>query len=159
MKSPIKRGNSTDIPLTYRTVDQILRDAAERLPANEALVVRHQNIRLTYAQLDAEVDRIARALIALGLKPGERLGIWSPNRVEWVLTQFATARAGVILVNINPAYRTSELDHVLTKTGCRALILATSFKSSDYIGMLQQLLTPPPRGCRHSPQPPSIPPP
>ena len=86
-----------------------------------------------------KVDAFAAGLLALGLQPGERIGIWSPNNAEWVVTQFATAKAGLILVNINPAYRLAELEYALNKVGCRALITATSFKTSDYVGMVNTL--------------------
>ena len=105
----------------------------------DALIVRHQNVRWTYAALKARVDALAAGLLALGLSPGDRVGIWSPNNSEWVVTQFATARAGLILVNINPAYRLSELEYVLNRVGCRALVTADSFKTSDYTGMLREL--------------------
>ncbi|RTL42334.1 MAG: AMP-binding protein [Rhodocyclaceae bacterium] len=105
----------------------------------EALVVRHQNVRLSYAELRLKVDALACGLRRLGLQPGERIGIWSQNRLEWTLTQFATAKAGLVLVNINPAYRRSELEYALNKVGCRALILSPSFKSSDYLEMLADL--------------------
>ena len=88
---------------------------------------------------NAKVDRLAAGLLTLGLEPGDRIGIWSPNNAEWVLTQFATAKAGLILVNINPAYRIAELEYALNKVGCKALILAERFKTSDYIGMLREL--------------------
>src|SRR6202035_747438 len=86
-----------------------------------------------------EVDQLAAGLLTLGLEPGDRVGIWSPNTAEWVLTQFATAKAGLILVNINPAYRITELEYALNKAGCTALILTERFKTSDYIGMLLDL--------------------
>ena len=105
----------------------------------EALVVRHQNVRLSYAELRLKVDALACGLRRLGLQPGERIGIWSQNRLEWTLTQFATAKAGLVLVNINPAYRRSELEYALNKVGCRALILSPAFKSSDYLEMLADL--------------------
>jgi fatty-acyl-CoA synthase len=105
-----------------------------------ALVVRHQDVRWTYAELGARVDALAAGLLALGLDPGDRIGIWAPNCSEWVLTQFATAKAGLVLVNINPAYRRSELDYALNKVGCKALITAPALKSSDYIAMLNDLL-------------------
>ena len=91
------------------------------VPDADALVSCHQDVRLSYAELDAAVTRAARALLAAGLEPGDRLGIWSPNRAEWVLVQYATAKAGIVLVNINPAYRTSELEYALRQSGCRAL--------------------------------------
>ncbi len=90
-------------------------------------------------ELQREVDRLAAGLLTLGLDPGDRIGIWSPNNSEWVLTQFASAKAGLILVNINPAYRIAELEYALNKVGCKALILAERFKTSDYIGMLREL--------------------
>jgi len=113
---------------------------AARYGDNEALVVPHQDVRWTYREFDERVTRLAAGLLALGLRPGERIGIWSQNCAEWVLVQFATARAGLILVNINPAYRRSELEYVLEKVGCRALILAPSFKSSDYIAIVGEVV-------------------
>jgi fatty-acyl-CoA synthase len=105
-------------------------------PERDALVVRHQDVRWTYAELAARVDRVARSLLAIGLGPGDRLGIWAPNCAEWLLVQYASAKAGVILVNVNPAYRTSELEYVLNQSGCRVLIAARAFKGSDYVGMV-----------------------
>ena len=113
--------------------------AALRWPDQEALVVRHQNIRWTYRDLQQRVDDVAAGLLALGLEPGDRVGIWSPNNAEWVLSQFATAKAGIILVNINPAYRLAELEYALNKVECKGLITAKAFKSSDYTGMLRHL--------------------
>lgn len=130
---------TSSVPLLYTTVGVALEDAARRWGDRPALIVRHQNIRWTYRDLNDAADRFATGLLKLGLQPGDRVGIWSPNRYEWVLAQFATAKAGLILVNVNPAYRISELEFVLNKVGCKALILAPSFKSSDYIGMLRQL--------------------
>jgi fatty-acyl-CoA synthase len=106
----------------------------------EALVVRHQDVRWSYAEFGRAVEATAAGLVALGLEPGQRIGIWAPNCVEWVITQFATAAAGLILVNINPAYRTGELEHALGRSGCTALITAVRFKTSDYLGMLRQLV-------------------
>jgi len=113
---------------------------AEKYPNHPAVVVRHQNIRLTYAELKNRTDALAEGLLAIGLQPGERIGIWSPNNVEWLLTQFASAKAGLILVNINPAYRAHELKHVLAKVECAALILAPSLKTSDYIEILRSIV-------------------
>jgi fatty-acyl-CoA synthase len=127
------------VPLLYKTVGGVLEDAARRWGDRPALIVRHQNIRWTYRELNDAAERVAAGLSKLGLQPGDRVGIWSPNRYEWVLTQFATAKAGLILVNVNPAYRISELEFALNKVGCKALILAPNFKSSDYIAMLRQL--------------------
>jgi len=126
-------------PLLGLTVGALFDRAAERWPDNLALVVRHQDVRWTYRGLKREVDGLAAGLIAMGLEPGDRIGIWSPNNAEWVVTQFATAKAGVILVNINPGYRVPEVEYALNTTGCKALITAPAFKSSDYIEMLGQL--------------------
>ncbi len=127
-------------PLLTQTVDAILRAAVATGPGNPALVVPHQGIRLTYAELDVAVEHLARGLLAVGLEPGDRLGIWAPNRAEWFLTMFAAARAGLVLVNVNPAYRTSELEFALRLVGCRAVAYPPSFKTSDYAGMLGQLI-------------------
>src|ERR1700704_340821 len=113
--------------------------AAERWRDREALIVRHQNIRWPYGELKARVDAFAAGLLALGLAPGDRVGIWSPNNSEWVITQFATAKAGLILVNINPAYRRAELEYALNKVECKALITAHRFKTSEYVAMLRDL--------------------
>ena len=126
-------------PLLYKTVGATLEDAAARWGEREALIVRHQNIRWTYRELDEAADRLAAGLLHLGLGPGDRVGIWAPNRYEWIVTQFASAKAGLILVTINPAYRTSELEYALNKVGCKALVLAPSFKTSDYAAMLDQI--------------------
>lgn len=126
-------------PLLYKTVGAVLEDAAARWGAREALIVPHQNIRWSYRQLDQAADRLAAGFVHLGLAPGDRIGIWAPNRYEWVVTQFASAKAGLILVTINPAYRTSELEYALNKVGCKALVLAPSFKTGDYAAMLEQI--------------------
>jgi fatty-acyl-CoA synthase len=131
---------TSDRPLLFRTVDGVLKAAAAEYPARPALVVSHQSMRFTFADLDREVERVARGMIACGLETGERIGIWAPNCVEWVLTMFAAARAGLVLVNLNPAYRTMELDFALRLVGCRALVFAPRFKSSDYAGMLDSLI-------------------
>jgi fatty-acyl-CoA synthase len=128
------------MPLIGETIGSHFDRAAARWAGREALVVRHQQIRWTYAELKTHVDALAAGLIALGLEPGDRVGIWSPNNAEWVLTQFATAKAGLILVNINPAYRLVEVEHALRKSGCTALITATQFKNSDYLGMIRPLV-------------------
>jgi fatty-acyl-CoA synthase len=126
-------------PLIGDTIGAHLDRVVEVAPDRPALVVRQQNIRWTYSEFREQVDSVAAGLIALGFEPGQRIGIWSPNNAEWVVTQFATAKAGLILVNINPAYRLHELEYALTKVGCTGLILAASFKSSDYLGMIRQL--------------------
>jgi fatty-acyl-CoA synthase len=130
---------STAAKLLDLTVPALLARTVARFGARPGLVVRQQKIRWSYAEFAVTVDRLASGLLALGLTKGDRIGIWSPNRFEWVVTQFATARAGLVLVNINPAYRLAELEYALNKVGCKALILAPSFKTSDYIGMVQTL--------------------
>ena len=131
---------TSDRSLLYRTVDGVLKAAAASAPERLALVVPRQSVRYSFAELDAEVGRVARGLIACGLEPGERIGIWAPNCSEWLLTMFAAARAGLILVNINPAYRTTELDFALRLVGCRALIYASRFRGSEYSQMLGSLI-------------------
>jgi fatty-acyl-CoA synthase len=126
-------------PLSDLTVSAWLDATAERLPNHPACVFREQGVRWTWSQLRDEADRLAVGLHRLGLRKGERIGIWSPNRSEWVLAQYATARLGLILVNINPAYRLAELEYALNKVGCRALISAPAFKTSQYLQMLQTL--------------------
>jgi fatty-acyl-CoA synthase len=125
-----------DVPLIGETIGAFLAGIAARHGGNEALVVPHQGVRWTYSELDARVTRLAAGLLHLGLRPGDRVGIWSQNCAEWVLVQFATARAGLIMVNINPAYRRTELEYVLDKVQCAALILAPAFKSSDYLAIV-----------------------
>ncbi|WP_404436248.1 AMP-binding protein [Stutzerimonas chloritidismutans] len=127
-------------PLLPMTIGAAFDRAVERFSDREALVVRHQNLRYTWAQLAEEVDRCARGLLALGLQAGERVGIWSPNNAQWCITQFATAKIGVVLVNINPAYRLNELEYALKQSGCRWMICADAFKTSDYHAMLHELL-------------------
>lgn len=126
-------------PLIGQTLGQFFDDACRRHADRPALVVRHQGGRWSYAELAEQVERVACGLMRLGLAPGERVGIWAQNCAEWVLMQFASARAGLILVNINPAYRRSELEYALNKVGCTALVLSPGFKSSDYPAMLAEL--------------------
>ena len=128
-----------DPPLTDDTIGERLARTAREHPGAEALVSLHQGVRWTYEELDRRTDAFASGLLALGLQPGDRVGVWAPNCAEWAVAQFATARAGLVLVSINPAYRTSELEHVLNKVGCAALIIAARFKSSDYVQMLRTL--------------------
>src|ERR1700722_9863259 len=130
---------ASGIPLIGATLGANFRNAVERWGERDALIVRDQGARYTYAELGRRVENFAARLLGLGLAPGDRVGIWSPNNAEWVVTQFATARAGLILVNINPAYRLAEIEYALNKVGCKALITAESFKTSDYVGMLRTL--------------------
>jgi fatty-acyl-CoA synthase len=131
---------TSDLPLLYRSVDGVLKAAVETHPHRAALVVPFQSLRYSFAEFDREVERVARGLIACGLTPGERIGIWAPNCAEWILTMFGAARAGLVLVNINPAYRTTELAFALRVVGARALVFAPRFKSSDYAAMLGSLI-------------------
>ncbi|TME98954.1 MAG: AMP-binding protein [Chloroflexi bacterium] len=130
---------ASPVPLLGETIGENLRRTVERVPQSEALVVRQQNYRATYAQLWEQTTRAARGLLARGVQKGDRVGIWSPNRAEWVVTQYATARIGVILVNINPAYKTAELRYALQQSGTSLLLLARAFRASDYVGMLSEV--------------------
>ncbi|MCD9007578.1 AMP-binding protein [Luteimonas sp. XNQY3] len=136
---PSHVAGATDAPLLDDTVGTLLTRIAAAHPAREALVVPPQGVRLCYRELDDAVTRLAAGLLALDLEPGDRIGIWSLNRAEWVLMQFASARAGLVLVNINPAYRTHELEYALTQVECRALVLVPAFRTSDYLAMLREL--------------------
>ena len=122
----------TPIPKLF---DQIVAQHGDR----EAVVSIHQDVRLTYAQLADRVNKLAKAFISAGFEKGDRVGIWSPNNVEWLTTQYATAKAGIILVTINPAYRVHELAYVLEQSGCRGLVMQNQFKTSDYEGMITEL--------------------
>ena len=126
-------------PLLEETIGANLDRTIERFGERDALISCQQGRRYTYSELGAAVDELARALMAAGVERGDRLGIWSPNCAEWVLVQYATAKAGVILVNINPAYRTTELEYALKQSGCRLLISAPAFKSSDYRAMVEEV--------------------
>jgi fatty-acyl-CoA synthase len=126
-------------PLLETTIGEALRRAVLRWPDAEALVSAHQGVRWTWRQFDRRSAELAAGLLSIGLKPGDRVGVWAPNCAEWVLAQFATARAGLIQVNINPAYRLAELEYTLNKVKVKALIAAEQFKSSDYVGMLEAL--------------------
>ena len=137
MPSYAHGGNAA--PLLGETIGQRLERTALQWPDRPALIDSQQGIRWTWSELAGKVEAFAAGLLSLGLEPGDRIGIWSPNNAEWVITQFASAKAGLVLVTINPAYRLSELEYALNKVGCRALVTATQFKSSDYIGMIQTL--------------------
>ena len=130
---------ATDVPLSEATIGQLLADTAARFPERPAVVFREQGIRWTWREFANEVDVLAAGLASIGVAHGDRVGIWSPNRVEWLLTQFATARIGAILVNVNPAYRLAELEYALNKSACGTIITAESFKTSKYVEMLQTL--------------------
>ncbi len=132
------RGETTE-PLLTGTIPEILAAAVAAFPEREAAVFADRGLRWTWSGFAAGVDRLATGLLDLGVAKGDRVGIWAPNRPEWLLTQFATARIGAILVNVNPAYRVGELEFALRKVGCKALILADAFKTSDYLGMIQRL--------------------
>ena len=126
--------------LIGKPIGALLDEVSATDGSREALVIAHQRIRWTYSELRSRSDTFASGLLALGLEPGDRVGIWAPNCAEWTIAQFATAKAGLILVNINPAYRVSELEHVLRTVGCRALITAAHFKTSDYIAMIREIV-------------------
>ena len=128
-----------DVPLLGLTIGDMFDQIAERYPDNEALVSRHQGLRYTYRRLREEVDRCARALMALGLAKGQRIGIWAPNCAEWAIVQFATSKLGAILVNINPSYRLNEVQYALRQSGCMWLVIAPEFKTSNYTGMIHEL--------------------
>lgn len=132
-------GGLADTEILYQTIGERLEEICQRFGDNEALVVRHQNKRYTYAALLKEVDRLATGLLAIGIEPGDRVGIWGPNSAQWLLVQYATARIGAIMVCINPAYRLFELEHALNKVECKAIVTAASFKTSSYLEMLQTL--------------------
>ncbi|WP_354684274.1 AMP-binding protein [Cupriavidus necator] len=132
------RGDTT-IPLSEQTVPELLAQAVARYPEREAVAFREQGVRWNWREFADAVDALAAGLHTLGLEKGDRVGIWSPNRVEWLVTQFATARLGLVLVNINPAYRLSELEYALNKVGVKAIVAAEAFKTSKYLEMLQVL--------------------
>ena len=130
---------ASSTPLVGETIGANFDRIVASMPDRDALIVCHQDTRWTYAELATRVDRVARALVASGLRPGDRMGIWAPNCAEWVVVQYASAKAGVILVNVNPAYRTSELEYVLNRSGCRLLIAARALRSSDYVAMVHEV--------------------
>ena len=128
-----------DATLSSLPIGQFLQATVQRFADRPAVVFREQGVRWSWQEFQAEVDALAAGFIALGLRVGDRVGIWSPNRAEWLVTQFATARAGLVLVNINPAYRVAELEYALNLSGCRAIVTAEQLKSSKYLEMLQRL--------------------
>jgi fatty-acyl-CoA synthase len=130
---------ASPVPLLGETIGENLDRVVARVPDRDALVSVHQGVRLSYAQFHAAVEEVARGLLALEVQPGERVGIWSPNNAEWVILQYATAKVGAILVNLNPAYRTSELAYALGQSGVSTLVLAPRFRQADYLDMLDQV--------------------
>jgi len=128
-----------DEALIYETIGNYFDNIVERFPDNDALIIPYQNIHWSYKKFQQEVNRLATGLLNLGISKGDRVGIWGPNSVEWCLTQFATAKIGAIMVCINPAYRAYELEYALKKVDCKAIITAESFKSSQYLHMLQEV--------------------
>ncbi len=129
----------TGVDLEYVTIPQLMRRTVSRHGPRDAVVFADTGVRRSYHDLDREIDALAGGFLAMGLQKGDRVGIQSPNRYEWILTQFATARVGLVMVNVNPAYRLTEVEYALNRVGCKALILARSFKTSDYLGMIRQL--------------------
>ena len=131
---------ASDRPLLGNTIGQVFDNIANKFPDREALISVHQNTRFTYAELAIKVNELAKAFISAGLKKGDRVGIWSSNNAEWLLTQYAAAKAGVILVTINPAYRSHELEYVLGQSGCKGLVFQNQFKTSDYEAMICEIM-------------------
>jgi fatty-acyl-CoA synthase len=129
----------TDVALLGETIGENLRRTIATYGDNDAIVARHQGIRWSYTEFGERVDRLSAGLLGHGLEIGDRVGLWSPNYAEWTLLQYATAKVGVVLVNLNPAYRTHELAYALNQSGCRLLVAAPSFKSSDYMEMVDQI--------------------
>src|SRR5580693_1051869 len=130
---------ATDDPLKFMTIPQLLDRACARFSSRPAAIFADAHLRLSWYDLRARADDVAAGLLALGIGRGDRVGIWAPNRAEWLYVQFGTARIGAILVNINPAYRTAELEHALNEVGCKALVMARRHRSSDYVAMLRTL--------------------
>jgi fatty-acyl-CoA synthase len=130
---------ASDKPLLGDTIGDKFDEIASKYPEREAIVSIHQNIRFTYNELAQKVNSLAKAFISSGFKKGHRIGIWSSNNVEWLITQYAAAKAGVILVTINPAYRSHELEYVMGQSGCKGLILQNKFKTSDYESMICEI--------------------
>jgi fatty-acyl-CoA synthase len=139
VSAPSYAHGASDVPLLGETIGANLRRTVERSGDREALVVGHQGYRATYRQLWAQTGRAARGLIAHGIQKGDRVGIWAPNRYEWVIAQYATARVGAILVNVNPAYKATELAHALSQSGARLLLMARGFRTTDYVALLREV--------------------
>jgi len=137
--APSYVSGTSSVPLIGETIGENLRRTVERFPDREALVVVHQDVRMTYRQLWEETSAVARGLMVRGVKKGDRVGIWSPNRHEWVVLQYAAARVGAILVNVNPAYRVHELEYALKHSGVSTLVLAKQFRQADYVAMVREV--------------------
>ncbi|HEY7698845.1 MAG TPA: AMP-binding protein, partial [Vicinamibacteria bacterium] len=137
MKSYVHGAN--EIPLLGETIGDNLRKAVERFPEREALVVRSQKYRASYRELWEQTSALAKAFLAFGIAKGDRVGIWSPNRFEWVVAQYASARVGAILVNVNPAYKARELEYALNQSGVRMLLHSRGFRSTDYREILAEI--------------------
>ncbi|HUR74743.1 MAG TPA: AMP-binding protein, partial [Sporichthya sp.] len=137
--APSYASGTSDIPLLGETIGAVLTRRARDTPDAEALVDVPAGRRWTHAELDADVSRLAAGLLAKGIEAGERVALWAPNIGEWVITQYAAARVGAILVVVNPAYRTHELKYVLNQSGARMLITVPAFKTSDYRGMVGEV--------------------
>jgi fatty-acyl-CoA synthase len=130
---------TSNVPLIGSTIGDLFDQIAERFPDRDALISRHQKLRYTYHQMKVECNRLAHSLMACGVEKGDRVGIWSPNNAEWVLTQIATAKIGAILVNVNPAYRSSELSYALKQSDCSTLIISPPYKTSNYPEILREV--------------------
>lgn len=140
LADPISYSHGTSTtPLLGETIGENLRRTVEQFPERDALVVCHQNYRASYRQLWEATTQAARGLLALGIQKGDRVGIWAPNRFEWVVVQYATARIGAVLVNINPAYKTAELEYVLQQAGISVLLLSAGFRKTSYVDMLEEV--------------------
>ncbi len=139
MTAPSYLHGASDLPLLGETIGENLRRTVERFPESIALVVRSQGFRATYRELWDRVSELARALLARGIEKGDRVGIWSPNRYEWVVTQYATARVGAVLVNVNPAYKARELEYALNQSGLKMLVMAHGFRATDYVAILGEV--------------------
>ena len=154
MSLPSQTSGPTDVPLIEQTIDANFRSTLGKWPDRDAIIVRHQNIRWSYAELDRQIERVAKGFMAAGIERGDRVALWSPNRIEWVLVQYATARIGAIMVCVNPAYRTVELAYVLKQSGAKMITAAPRFKTSDYKDLVCLLYTSPsPRDKRQSRMP------
>src|SRR5271165_2285522 len=127
------------VPLLGKCIGEVLDDTAAAYPSNDALVVRHQQKRYSYAELRDEVERAARGFLSLGIKKGDRIGIWATNCAQWVVTQFATAKIGAVLVNINPANRSVELEYALRQSECQTLLLIRGFRDTDYVQVVREV--------------------